>query len=337
MLKAHKLNRIFTNIDTMPKDPFTYKYRPKLLKDFQMNPELRGILNTLIAIEKLNILLTGNSGSGKTSLIHAIIREYYGRNIPLDHDNIMSINTLKEQGISYYRNEVRVFCQTSSCIEGKRKILILDDIDIINEQSQQVFRNCIDKYSNNVCFIASCCNTQKVIDSLQSRMDIIKIKPHTCEELSAIAKNIALKENIIYDENVLHFITKVCNGSVRILVNYLEKFKLMNSSINLDLSSRLCTNISFSELNSYTNACIENKLSDALLIISNLVQKGYSVTDVLDNYFTFIKHTEILNEQQKYKIIPFVCKYITIFHNIHEDEIELSFFTNNIVKLLAHN
>ena len=51
----------------MPKDPFTYKYRPKLLKDFQMNPELRSILNTLIAIEKLNLLLAGNSGSGKTS------------------------------------------------------------------------------------------------------------------------------------------------------------------------------------------------------------------------------------------------------------------------------
>ncbi len=319
----------------MPKDPFTYKYRPKLLKDFQMNPQLRSILNTLIAIEKLNLLLAGNSGSGKTSLIHAIIREYYGKNIPLDHDNIMSINTLKEQGISYYRNEVRVFCQTSSCIEGKRKILILDDIDIINEQSQQVFRNCIDKYSNNVCFIASCCNTQKVIDSLQSRMDIIKIKPHTSQELTAIAENIALKENIIYNKNVLQFITKVCNGSVRILVNYLEKFKLMDCLIDNDLASRLCTNISFSELNNYTNACIENKLNDALIIIASLVKKGYSVTDVLDNYFTFIKHTDTLSEQQKYKIIPYVCKYITVSHNIHEDEIELSFFTNNIVKLLA--
>ena len=124
MLKAHKLNRIFTNIGIMPRDPFTYKYRPKLLKDFQMNPELRGILNTLIAIEKLNILLAGNSGSGKTSLIHAIIREYYGKNISLDHDNIMSINTLKEQGISYYRNEVRVFCQTSSCIDTHNIIVI---------------------------------------------------------------------------------------------------------------------------------------------------------------------------------------------------------------------
>ena len=26
----------------------------------------------------------------------------------------MTINTLKEQGISYYRSEVKIFCQTSS-------------------------------------------------------------------------------------------------------------------------------------------------------------------------------------------------------------------------------
>jgi DNA polymerase III delta prime subunit len=56
-------------------------------------------------------------------------------------------------------------------------IIVLDDIDFINEQSQQVFRNCIDKYSHNVHFICSCTNSQKVIESLQYRLIIIKIKP----------------------------------------------------------------------------------------------------------------------------------------------------------------
>jgi hypothetical protein len=56
--------------------------------------------------------------------------------------------------------------------------------------------------------------------------------------------------------------------------------------------------------------------------------------DILDNYFLFVKTTTILNEEEKYKIIPYICKYITIFHNIHEDEIELALFTNNLVQLL---
>jgi hypothetical protein len=46
----------------------------------------------------------------------------------------------------------------------------------------------------------------------------------------------------------------------------------------------------------------------------------------------FIKSTNMLTEEEKYKIIPLLCKYITIFHNIHEDEIELSIFTNNLIQ-----
>lgn len=311
--------------------PFTFKYRPRTLEDFQMNHDLRNVLHTFISLEKLNILLVGNSGSGKTSLIHAIINHYYGFNVSNSCKNILSINTLKDQGISYYRNEVRVFCQTSSVIPGKKKILLLDDIDMINEQSQQVFRNCIDKYSHNVAFIASCCNTQKVIDSLQSRMDIVKIFPYGKNELTSIATIISELEGIRMDDDVVNFITTVCNGSVRILVNYLEKFKLVDMEISIDLASELCTNISFKELANYTEACKSGNLRSAICVMNSLIDKGYSVTDVLDNYFTFVKITDLLDEEEKYKIIPLICKYITIFHNLHEDEIELIFFTNNIV------
>jgi dimeric dUTPase (all-alpha-NTP-PPase superfamily) len=55
--------------------------------------------------------------------------------------------------------------------------------------------------------------------------------------------------------------------------------------------------------------------------------------DILDNYFLFVKITDKINEDQKYNIIALLCKYITIFNNIHEDEIELSLFTNNLIKL----
>ena len=169
---------------------FTSKYQPKLLTDFTINEELIDIIKTLTAMDNLNILFIGNSGSGRSSLIQAIIREYYGEDVTLNHDNILTINTLKEQGISYYRSEVKIFCQTSSLIKDKKKILVLDDIDIINEQSQQVFRNCIDKYSSNVVFLASCSNSQKVIESLQSRMNVLNIKSPNESQLKNIADKI---------------------------------------------------------------------------------------------------------------------------------------------------
>ena len=315
---------------------FINKYQPLYFKDFGDNNEVIKMLKTLILIDELNILLIGDMTSGKTSILNALIREYYSGSTPKDYeDNVLYINSLKEQGINYYRTDVKTFCQTCSNIKGKKKVVVLDDIDFINEQSQQVFRNCIDKYSHNVNFISSCSNNQKVIESLQSRLTIIKIKPLQKNNLYNIIDNITQKENILIDNDAQDFIVNISNNTVKILINYMEKFKLLNQRITLNLATQLCSNISFLTFEEYTKLILTYQLIPAIKIIYELYDKGYSVMDILDNYFIFIKTTNILNEDQKYKIIPYICKYITIFHNIHEDEIELSLFTNNIIKILS--
>ena len=261
------------------------------------------------------------------------MREYYGT--IYESDNILSINSLKEQGISYYRTEVKTFCQTASTVPGKKKIIILDDIDVINEQSQQVFRNCIDKFSHNVHFIASCANTQKVIDSLQSRMTIIKMKALKTNNLEKIVRKICKIENIQIAPDAERFILAICNNSVRILINYLEKFKLLARDIDLDIATSVCTNIAFQEFAVYTQLCKEGNLQEAIALLYRLFDKGYSVMDILDNYSLFTKATDLLAEEEKYSVVSLVCKYITTFHNIHEDEIELAFFTNNFISIFS--
>lgn len=314
--------------------PLIYKYKPTTFADFDMTPEIIEILNTLISINNLNILFIGDSGTGKSSLINVLIKEYYG-NINYQ-DNVLEINSLKEQGIQYYRNEVKTFCQTRCSIPGKKKIVILDDIDNINEQSQQVFRNCIDKYNNNVHFISSGSNVQKVIDSLQSRQIIIKLNHLSDANFIKILTNIKNSENIIIDKPAEHFIINVCNGSIRILLNYLEKFKILNIPITLDLANKICTNISFAIFDEYTSYCINKNINESINIFYQLYDKGYSVMDIYDNYFLYIKSSDLVSETHKYEIIKLLCKYITIFHNIHEDEIELALFSNNLIELLSN-
>jgi len=313
--------------------PFLKKYQPMFYNDFTIDKEYIELLNTLINMDNLNILLVGNSGCGKTSLLYATIREYYKtQNIP--KNNVLYINNLKEQGIQYYRTEVKTFCQTPSMIYGKKKFIILDDIDLINDQSQQVFRNCIDKYSHNVHFLASCSNTQKVIDSIQSRCTIIKIKPIHKQFLKKIYNKIKKAEKIDIDKPAENFILNICNNSIRLLINYMEKFKLLNISINERKVKEICTNISFYEFEKYTEEWYINKdLKFSIQIINSIYKKGYSVMDILDSYFTFIKITTILNETIKYKVIKLILKYIALFHTLHENEIELALFTNELLKI----
>jgi DNA polymerase III delta prime subunit len=302
---------------------FIDKFQPMYFKDFEIDNKIIDILNILIGMNNLNILLIGDMASGKTSLLNAIIKEYYAGSNQINYDeNVLYINSLKEQGINYYRSDVKTFCQTCSSVKNRKKIVVLDDIDIINEQSQQVFRNCIDKFSHNVHFISSCSNTQKVIESLQSRFTIIKIEPLKRENLRKILLKIKNSENIEIDSKAEEFILDISNSAAKILLNYMEKFKLLNEKITYELAVQLCTNISFLTFEEYNILLRNNKLDEAIKLIYQIYDKGYSVMDILDSYFLFIKNTKNITEEQKYHIIPFICKYITIFHNIHEDENE---------------
>ena len=317
--------------------PFLKKYQPKKYNEFVIDEAYIQLLKTLIDMNNLNILLIGNSGTGKTSLIEATIREYYQLD-KIPKNNVLYINSLQEQGISYYRNEVKTFCQTSSGIHGKKKFIILDDIDVINEQSQQVFRNCIDKYSHKVHFLASCSNIQKTIESIQSRCTLINLKQNQTQLLKKIIKRIKTAENLNITKQAESFIMNICNNSIRLLINYLEKFSLLNEKITLDIAKKICTNISFYDFERYTNAWyVEKSLKKSVDIIYDIYDKGYSVMDILDSYFQFIKICNIIDETNKYKIIHHICQYISYFHTLHEHEIELVFFTNELIRTVNSN
>jgi DNA polymerase III gamma/tau subunit len=118
----------------------------------------------------------------------------------------------------------------------------------------------------------------------------------------------------------------------------MEKFKLLGETkITLALAQQLCTNISFIAFEEFTKYIKQQNINYAIQIIYEIYDKGYSVMDILDNYFVFVKSTTLLSDDEKYHFIPIICKYITIFHNIHEDEIELALFANNLLQSLSYN
>lgn len=318
---------------------FITKYKPYYINEFSefsSNKELISILKILHELEDLNILLIGHPSSGKTTILYAIIREYYGLkktdNIP--ETNIMFINNLKEQGINFYRNEMKTFCQSHCSIFGKKKMVVIDDMDNINEQSQQVFRNYIDKYKNNVHFVSVCTNIQKVIESIQSRVHIINILPPDKEQLRLIMEKIVKEENIDIDKEATDYLLMVSNNSIRGLINNLEKMFILNEQIDLFLCKKLCSNISFQIFESYIQYIRKGEIYNAVRVFYEIHDYGYSVIDILDYFFTFIKTTKMVNEEEKYRIIPILCKYITVFHSIHEDVIELSLLTNKVFECL---
>jgi DNA polymerase III delta prime subunit len=199
---------------------FISKYKPYYIEDFKLDRETNITIKSLIEMNEINILIYGPSGCGKTMLLESLIREYYNlkKKQSFPEHNILYINHLKEQGIHFYRNEMKTFCQSQSIIYGKKKMILIDDLDTVNEQSQQVFRHYIDNFSKNVHFVFVCTNIQKVIESIQSRSHTIKLKPLDKTQIRDQLDHIVLNERIKISDEATEYLISSCNDSVRILI-----------------------------------------------------------------------------------------------------------------------
>uniref|UniRef100_A0A6C0AXW2 Uncharacterized protein n=1 Tax=viral metagenome TaxID=1070528 RepID=A0A6C0AXW2_9ZZZZ len=318
-------------------DFISQKYKPTKLDDFLIKDDFVDIVKSFINIDNLNIIVVGGMTTGKTSLIDLIVKNYYN-NTHNYKDNVLYINSLYDQGISQLRQDIRTFCQTYSMIPNKKKFIVLDDIDFIPIQNQQILRNFIDKYNNNVFFIMSCSNVNKVIESIQSKQYMIKINNFNYHSLLHVSKNIINKEKINITQDAIDFIIKISNNSIRVILNYLDKIKILNNTelVDLDYIKNICTNIKYSEFDKYLQYIQEDRIKDAIDILDYHYSNGYSVIDILDIFFEYIKLTNIIDENLKFNIIESIIKSIIIFNEIHEDDIELSFFTLDLYQIIKN-
>jgi DNA polymerase III delta prime subunit len=315
---------------------FIHKYCPLWFDDYCGQKEVIQTIRLLVKLNVCNILLQGPSHSGKTSLLKSIVAEYFiGCDPYLIAQNILYINNINDQGIQHYRNKVKHFCQICSSIPTKKKIIVLDDIDNVNEQCQHIFRSLLDNYKQNVFFIASTSHIQKVIDNIQSRFTVVAI-PFISEVICrSIIHDVQEKENILLDTECIDFIISTSNGNIKNILQCLQKFSFLDMPITINIAMKLCCNISYDDICNYFDYCAKKMLCTSISILYRLHEVGYSVIDILNELLLFVKQTTLFDEEKKYEIIKIITNSIIDFHNIHEDVIELAFLTNKIIALFV--
>lgn len=309
----------------------SHKYYPNSLDDFKINKSLRDIITLQININTLNILFKGTNGCGKTTLINIILNTYYKNDNPKNiQNNILRINSLTDLGLNTFRQNIKSFCQTCSSIKNKKKTVIIDDIDTISQQTQQILRSCIDKYSNKVNFLCSCVNIQKVLDNIQSRMLIIKVKSLNETEIIEYFTKIFEKENIKIDNDDFKDIILLSNKNMNAIYNNIQKLVLIDKHITNKMIKHNCTNINFTYFEKYFNLLKENEIEQGCEILNTIYKNGYSVNDILENLFEFVKYTSLLDDNKKFIVFEILGEYISYFYMINEEKIELYLMTQKM-------
>ena len=309
------------------------KYRVNTINDCSIKGNDQHNIQLLIESHQVNLIIAGHSGTGKTTLINLIVEQYYKgcKNI---RENILNINSLQEQGIQYYRSDVKNFCQIKSSVPGFKKTLVVDNIDEIGEQQQQIFQNYIDKYDIN--FIATTSAISKVNHNIISRLNYIEMLDINYEKLSKLYDDVYERENMKIQLDNIHktLIIELSGKSYKKLLNNIFKIKLYGKKCTSEHITKMCSNIDIQYYDSFVTNIRAKKFPESLNILhSAYTNEGYSIQDILFYFYYYIRNQKTLDDQFKYELIKIITKYIAIIINNYEDELELALFTSDCINI----
>lgn len=314
------------------------KYKPEKLDDFNINNNTKELINKYIEYNNCNFFITGNSNSGKSSLINVILQLYYKNINESINNNILRINLLNDSGINYYRNELKTFCQINN--KNKiRKTIVIDDLDLLNDQYQSIIVNLIVNFKN-INFIIISNDINKINENIFYHLELIKIEPINRRFLEIIYDKIIINENInFYDEKIKLVLLETCNNNIPLLINNINKliiiYKKNIDMVKLKDIELLLSNITNNDLKKYFSLCYERNYVESFKYIIEIYNRGFSVIDILDEMFVYLKYNNSFDEENKYKIVKLITYHINIFNNLHEENIELIFLTNSIINILS--
>ena len=210
----------------MVRDDFLWveKYRPKTVSETILPGDLKTTFQNFVDQKNIpNLLLSGGSGVGKTTIARAMLEE-------LNTDYMLINGSDEGRTIDTLRVKIKQFASSVS-LAGGRKYVILDEADYINpESTQPALRAFMEEFSRNCGFILTCNFANKIIAPLHSRCSVINFtlqkedKPKMARIFMDRIVNILETEGVDYDQKCLvEIIMKYFPDNRRVL-NELQRY-----------------------------------------------------------------------------------------------------------------
>lgn len=268
----------------MQNDNFIWceSYRPKTVQECILPEHLKKPFQQYVDNKQIpNLILTGTSGVGKTSVARAMCEE-----IGLDY---ILINGSVESGIDTLRVTITGFATSVSLFSG-RKVIIVDEADNLTSAAQLGFRGVIEDVAENCTFIFTCNQVNRIIDAIHSRCAVVNFKlsgddrAQMAQQFYARVRNILVEQKVEFDKKVLtEFVMKYFPDYRRIL-NELQHYSAAGKidvgilakigDVQIDELVKYFKSKDFKSIRQWVG---NNSDTDSNLLLRNIYDKMYDI------------------------------------------------------------
>jgi DNA polymerase III subunit gamma/tau len=256
------------------------KYRPLEFADVVGQSAITNTLEHAIESHQIPqaLLFCGPRGVGKTTCARILARKINEENgVDGDNDfafNIFELDAASNNSVDDIRNlidQVRIVPQV-----GKYRVYIIDEVHMLSTAAFNAFLKTLEEPPAHAIFILATTEKHKIIPTILSRCQIYDFKRISVEDIKQHLVNVAVKENVTYEDDALHLIAQKADGALRDSLSIFDRMvTFTNKNLTLEAVAENLNVLDYEYYFKMTDAFLSNDIPEAMLQFNTILNKGF--------------------------------------------------------------